>query len=389
MFCFVFSFSLCFFFVNVNAAAISPIPESAYLVGGSFYGDLTAGSGMYFSPYIEIGANGFYYNSVVYNSFAFALGPDRLPGRYYKPGLTYQFTLHVQGVGVNPTYVMDSVVPVDLNYDNQSNYAQTTAVSVMGYNMERVGSPAAYGSCYIRIVFSCNAPVLVCDVGFQVNGRGWVHSFINFLSYRCDNNVGAVAGGNSFQIAQLGSSVTSGLTNIQNAVTTGSNNVVTSVNNMGTKVVNAVTSIGNQISNAVADAGHGIQDKIQDTTEAEYAVSGAQLDDLEGKVDDLQAAMTEQAGAAGEADDIGLSLFELYRLQGQSTQIRFPGFSFPVDGETHEVWSDTPFDFKSIEEGFPMLITPVRTVLIALVYIALFVYVTKVGEGIWGGSFKK
>ena len=117
-----------------------------------------------------------------------------------------------------------------------------------------------------------------------------------------------------------------------------------------------------------------------------FAVDAGDTTGLGNSAKDNVGKIEQGAGGAGEADGMQSGLWDMYNANGKSRELKFPGFAIAAGGETHQIWGDTSFNLQVIDNNFGVLMLAVRTITVALVYIALIHYMTRVWKNIVGGD---
>lgn len=118
-------------------------------------------------------------------------------------------------------------------------------------------------------------------------------------------------------------------------------------------------------------------DKIDDVTDFDETEQGS----LSGSVGDTQGQLEEKMGLLTWVGDLLSQFLDLFADPGGASLV-FPGFSITVDGESYPVWTDTPFDFQTIDDNFHSLLVVVRFSTTVVVYGALVNYLGRVAEAV-------
>lgn len=140
------------------------------------------------------------------------------------------------------------------------------------------------------------------------------------------------------------------------------------------------TSAYNEIISAINDQTTslgGKLDSIDQTIQDQYEIE----DEEDFGFSDIQQQYEEKMGVLTFGTETTIQMLELFSPSNAGeAYIRVPGWSMEIQGETYQIWDEYIFYFDSIEENFPFLVTTMRTFTVAMFYVAIVGYITKVYE---------
>ena len=142
------------------------------------------------------------------------------------------------------------------------------------------------------------------------------------------------------------------------------------------QVQSIITAINNQTGSLQGSIGQAADD-VQQSIEDQYHIE----DEEDFGFSDIQHQYEEKMGVLTFGTETTIQMLELFSPSNAGeAYIRVPGWSMDVQGETYQIWDEYVFYFDSIEENFPFLVTTMRTFTVAMFYVAIVGYITKVYE---------
>ncbi len=134
-------------------------------------------------------------------------------------------------------------------------------------------------------------------------------------------------------------------------------------------VVNAINDQTMSLGGKLEGIEQSIEDQYQMENEEDFGFS------------DIQQQYEEKMGVLTFGTETTLQMLDLFSPSNAGdAYIRVPGWSMEIQGETYQIWDEYIFYFDSIEENFPFLVTTMRTFTVAMFYVAIVGYITKVYE---------
>lgn len=147
------------------------------------------------------------------------------------------------------------------------------------------------------------------------------------------------------------------------------NNTEEQINSIITAINNQTGALQGSIGQAADDLQQSIEDQYQMQDEEDFGFS------------DIQQQYEEKMGVLTFGTETTIQMLELFSPSNAGeAYIRVPGWSMDVQGETYQIWDEYVFYFDSIEENFPFLVTTMRTFTVAMFYVSIVGYITKVYE---------
>lgn len=137
-----------------------------------------------------------------------------------------------------------------------------------------------------------------------------------------------------------------------------------------------ISAINNQTGTLEGSIGQAADD-VQQSIEDQYQME----DEEDFGFSDIQQQYEEKMGVLTFGTETTIQMLELFSPSNAGeAYIRVPGWSMEVQGETYQIWDEYVFYFDSIEENFPFLVTTMRTFTVAMFYVSIVGYITKVYE---------
>lgn len=128
-----------------------------------------------------------------------------------------------------------------------------------------------------------------------------------------------------------------------------------------------------------------VTQSVKDAIEEQWNVDNN--DDM--STNDTFQKAEEKMGIFTFATDTVVSFVDLFdpdTIDAEGTMLTFPGFKLKVGNQEYRVWHDTQYDLQEIDNHFSGLMTAVRFATVTIVWLALFNYLWKAKDQIFGGG---
>lgn len=137
-----------------------------------------------------------------------------------------------------------------------------------------------------------------------------------------------------------------------------------------------VQAINNQTSILDGSIGQAADD-IQQSIEDQYSGDP----ETEFSVDDVITQHNEKMGVLSFGSDVMLQFLDMFQSANVGTaQLTLPGFNITVENVEYSVWPDYSFNFEQLNEWVPALMSVIRVMLPAFVWLMVLRYCINVFE---------
>lgn len=147
----------------------------------------------------------------------------------------------------------------------------------------------------------------------------------------------------------------------------------TSDDEISSAIVTAINNQTNQLSSDIGQAADDIQQSIEDQYSGDP--------ETEFSVDDVIAQHNEKMGVLSFGSDVMLQFLDMFQSANVGTaQLTLPGFNITVENVEYSVWPDYSFNFEQLNEWVPALMSVIRVMLPAFVWLMVLRYCINVFE---------
>lgn len=151
------------------------------------------------------------------------------------------------------------------------------------------------------------------------------------------------------------------------------NNQTTTLNGSIGNVNSSVQSGTSQITGSVEQGASDIQNKIEE----QYDMSANE----DFGIGSIENKYNEKMGVLSFGSDVMLQFLDMFQTANVGTaRLTLPGFTIKVQNQNYKVWDDITFNFEQIGEWFPDLISIIRVILPAFVWLMVLRYCINVFE---------
>lgn len=152
---------------------------------------------------------------------------------------------------------------------------------------------------------------------------------------------------------------------------------VLDVTNKSEKDVDSIiTAINNQTGAIQGSIGQA-SDDIQQSIEDQYSGDPEE----EFSVDDVITQHNEKMGVLSFGSDVMLQFLDMFQSANVGTaELTLPGFNITVEDVEYSVWPDYSFNFEQLNEWVPVLMSVIRMMLPAFVWLMVLRYCVNVFE---------
>ena len=141
-----------------------------------------------------------------------------------------------------------------------------------------------------------------------------------------------------------------------------------------TAMGNIVSAINNQTGALQGSIGQAADD-IQQSIDDQYSGDP----ETEFSVDDVITQHNEKMGVLSFGSDVMLQFLDMFQSANVGTaELTLPGFNITVENVDYSVWPDYSFNFEQLNEWVPGLMSIIRVMLPAFVWLMVLRYCIKV-----------
>lgn len=138
--------------------------------------------------------------------------------------------------------------------------------------------------------------------------------------------------------------------------------IISSINNQ-------TTTLDGSIDQAADDVQQSIEDQYSGDPETEFSV------------DDVITQHNDKMGVLSFGSDVMLQFLDMFQSANVGTaQLTLPGFNITVENVDYSVWPDYSFNFEQLNEWVPGLMSVIRMMLPAFVWLMVLRYCINVFE---------
>lgn len=139
------------------------------------------------------------------------------------------------------------------------------------------------------------------------------------------------------------------------------------------KIVNAINNQTDSITGSIDQNTDDIQQSIEDQYEVDP--------DEDFNVDDIISEHNDKMGVLSFGSDVMLQFLDMFQSANVGTaELTLPGFNITVEDVSYSVWPDYSFNFEQLNEWVPALMSVIRVILPAFVWLMVLRYCIKVFE---------
>lgn len=137
-----------------------------------------------------------------------------------------------------------------------------------------------------------------------------------------------------------------------------------------------ISAINNQTGTLQGSIGQAADD-VQQSIEDQYSGDP----ETEFSVDDVITQHNEKMGVLSFGSDVMLQFLDMFQSANVGTaQLTLPGFNITVENVEYSVWPDYSFNFEQLNEWVPALMSVIRVMLPAFVWLMVLRYCINVFE---------
>lgn len=138
-------------------------------------------------------------------------------------------------------------------------------------------------------------------------------------------------------------------------------------------IIAAINNQTNVLDNSIGQAADDIQQSIEDQYSGDP--------ETEFSVDDVITQHNEKMGVLSFGSDVMLQFLDMFQSANVGTaELTLPGFNITVENVEYSVWPDYSFNFEQLNEWVPALMSVIRVMLPAFVWLMVLRYCINVFE---------
>lgn len=145
--------------------------------------------------------------------------------------------------------------------------------------------------------------------------------------------------------------------------------VISAINSQTSSLGGKLDGIDSSVDKAADDVQQSIEDQYSGDPETEFSV------------DDVITQHNEKMGVLSFGSDVMLQFLDMFQSANVGTaELTLPGFNITVENVEYSVWPDYSFNFEQLNDWVPALMSVIRVMLPAFVWLMVLRYCIKVFE---------